>query len=185
VGLTLAFVLVSCGTNGKEPEIVTDLAAVMMETPNGYRLLEASARSFDLETYTAEMSEAPEADRQVLSAAGFDKGRVQIWTPVVGGRGIAVYVFQLGSADGAAAVLDRFVTDARVLKKAVPLAVEEIDGARGSSYPNAASGGAAQVHTVMFTRSSRLYAIVAGYDVLDADPSSVLEFAHRQATVAR
>lgn len=185
-GISLALLLLAGCAGGNSTPSPVDLATVITTTPDGYRAVESGNRSFDLDLYVSRLSQAPEADRAVLAAAGFTGGRVRTWSATTGDpHGVAVYVFQLARSSGAASVLDHFVADARELKQAVELPVEGVDGARGVSYANAQSGGAAQVHAVFFARSTRLYAVVAGHQMAGASPAAVVDFTRRQARLAR
>lgn len=163
------------------PAAPADLAAAVPEPPAGFQPIDERSREFDLEQYATGLSVAPDGDRAALSGAGFRRGLFRAWTSTAGGLVVALYLFELGDADGAAEVQEHFLVDGKELLGTAPFEVTGVPGAQGASYGGGTAVTPTRVHAVYLTDGPLFYNLLASHADLSAGPEAAIAFARQVA----
>ena len=165
--------------------MVADLSSVVIPTPESYTAVGEPFGEFDLDRYLANCASDQDAERKLLTDAGFQRGLARGWLDAEGTTAVAVFVFEAKSPSAARSLQKGIVRQAQRNDRATEFEVLEAEDATGQTYVEETDDGPQTVHVVSFTRGPRLYSVVTQHAVLETQTETVRQMAGSQGAVAR
>ena len=149
--------------------VVADLTSLIVAAPPGagYEEITGVFAPFDLQGYLDDFSTTPDADRALLTAAGFVRGDARGWINGPETNFLAVFVLEFQDGAGAQSARADILEQSRILKDGSDFDVAGLEDARGQTYLEDTDSGPEAVDLVALVRDNRLF-LVAGQH---ADPS--------------
>ena len=193
------FVLGACGGGDDGPTVTTtaaptttvapttttlaDLAPLLLRTPPrpGFTAITGVHGPFTLERYLRDFSSDPNAERTVLSTAGFVRGESRGWADkATRPTALAVFLFEFREGADLVPVRDQLLGQGR---GDVRFDVPSIRGAVGVSSFVATASGRERLHRIGFVRGPRIVLVGAQHANVQAPTDVVVDVAAAQAAL--
>jgi len=162
---------------------VADLTTLIVAAPPaaGYETITDVYAPFDLQGYLDDFSTTPDADRAMLTAAGFVRGDARGWIDGSGTNYLAIFVLEFQDGAGAQSARADILDQSRILKDGTDFDVAGLEDARGQTYFEDTDSGPEAVDLVTLVRANRLFLVAGQHADPSVGPDLAIDLAAAQA----
>ena len=163
--------------------VVADLTSLLVAAPPvaGYEAITGVYAPFDLQGFLDNFSTTPDADRAILTAAGFVRGDARGWIDGPGTNFLGIFVLEFQDGAGAQSARADLLDQSRILKDGTDFDVTGLEDTRGQTYFEDTDNGPEAIDMVTLVRANRLFMVAAQHADPSIGPDLAIDLARAQA----